>query len=611
MQGKTVINALDETISALRKYESKPKKERKEYPHFNAIYAKTVDLAKRIEIHTEIDKRPDDMIRRRGPYEDSRQYDYREKNWNNITMPYFMKALSKLNRIMNPSNYSINWKPEQEAQQKYFNEGIPEFKSLINFFEQLVITQKIVDPNTLLCVKPKSIPVREDIVDGQIVYVVDDTKEIVCAPYLFDSDDVLQFSEGEYAIVELEEKSWVAYGNGKVKDGIMLEIYTTDAIFRVEQIGKKTDYQFSDPYLYYQHNLGFLPCQKLKGIPKEDDGEIYYQSYFIYAIPHLDVALYNYSNLDMSIITQLFPQRVEYVEKCPEMGCNNGFITEFDGEAELKRTCSRCNGTGTISRVGPMMVKQHLAPDPLNPNPADIPFPGVEYIAPPSEPLEFVYNKFQQDVADAFSFIGFDVSNTKVKGSETALGKQIDREELFAFLMRISNEVFSLLSFTYDAIGKMRYMDSWEMPVISAPTSFAIRSEYDLTQELVEGKKAGLPDVAIRQMIRDFIAKRFSNQKNIEPIINLVFATDRLVTSNTIDITARLANGTCMKWEAVLHDSIYTFIDNALVEDPNFFEKSLADQKKYLIEEAKRIEAEIKTSATTVLKVEDIARQTE
>src|SRR6478752_1349619 len=89
---------VSETVAQLKRGVNK-----KERPRFNPIYIKTVDLKERIEVHTDLDNVPKGMIKRRGPYEDDNQYRYRKDNWNNITMPYFMKALGSLNRIMNPS----------------------------------------------------------------------------------------------------------------------------------------------------------------------------------------------------------------------------------------------------------------------------------------------------------------------------------------------------------------------------------------------------------------------------------------------------------------------------------------------------------------------------
>ena len=594
---------VSETVAQLKRGVNK-----KERPRFNPIYIKTVDLKERIEVHTDLDNVPKGMIKRRGPYEDDNQYRYRKDNWNNITMPYFMKALGSLNRIMNPSNYSITFESSQTEEQEYFNKFIPVFGSIENYFEQVVLTQKIVDPNSLMVIKPASLPIREDIVDGEQVFVFDDTQKIDPVPFIYGCEKVIHYREGVYAMIEIEDKSWVRSGNVDVKEGKVFEFYDTQNIYRIKQIGVKREYTFTPPELYYPHNLGYLPCERLKGIPKKDEDLIYYQSYFIYAIPHLDNALFGYSNLDMATVTQMFPQRVEVSDSCTYSGCDNGWIRSWDeNEKETRNHCPSCHGSGTRSKVGPMMTKQIIAPDPLTATPeTSITPPGLWYVAPDSEPLKFVFDKFKQDIVDAFWFVPVNVSNSDVKGTETALGKQIDREELFSFIMRISNEFYDLMGFCIKTIGLMRYGAAFKMPVISPPTSFAIRSEQDLTNELIEGKKAGLPDIALRQIIRDLIAKRFSNQVNIEPIVSVVFLVDRFVTSNTIDLTAKLANGTAMKWEAVLHDSIYTIIDNALITDPKFFTKDILAQKDYIITESKKIAAEIQTANTAIVKIEDI-----
>lgn len=248
-----------------------------------------------------------------------------------------------------------------------------------------------------------------------------------------------------------------------------------------------------------------------------------------------------------------------------------------------------------MSRLGPMGVKQIITPNGYNPNdPNSTPMlPGIAYTAPPSEPLEFVFKKFQHDVVAAFLFLNIDVSDSNVRGSDTALGKMIDRDELFSFMMRISNELFDLIEFSIKTIGLMRYGPSFEVPVISAPTSFQIRSDKDLTEELTESKKAGVPDIALREIIRQIISKRFSNQRNIEPIVNLAFAVDRIITANRIEAIAMLAARTVHLWEVVLHDSLYTFIDNILVDDKDFFTKDLNVQKETLVNMAKEIAADL------------------
>lgn len=587
-------------------------------PNFNPIYRDAVKLRDRIAVHTELDKKPYHILDHRGPYENDLQYNYRVKNWASITMPYFMKALGKLNRIMNPSNYGIQWPDGMDEDQKnYFYNDIPIFRSIQAYFEQIVIVQKIVDPNSLMVIRPYYLPVRYEEQDGQMQAYLDDSVALPVTPSIIPCQRVIAFKEGVYAMIELEEKSEVEYYGVKERTGYVFEFYDSENIYRIEQYGKKTDWLFTKPMIYYPHKLGYLPAQKLKGIPLQKDMEVLYQSYYINAIPHLDVALYGYSNLDMSCVTQMFPQRSEFVDRCDEPQCEGGYIItkEEIGEGRFRTnnsTCPKCKGSGTISLVGPMMVKQIAVGSGFNDeNPGTKYFPGVAYTAPPSDPLEFVYKKYKDDIEAAFSFVHMDSSNTKLSG-EPALSKKIDREELFAFIMKISNEVFQLLSFAIDTMGRMRYGLDFKTPKIVPPTSFAIRDEEDLLSELVEGKEASVPDIAQREIVREYMSKRFSNLRNVDPVINLAFLVDRFITANQTEMASKLAIGIASKSEAILHDSLYTFIDEIIESDPGFFDKPLDVQKSTLIKMAQDKEAEISAPAKGSTKsVTDMANDDE
>lgn len=564
-------------------------------PKFNPVYEDTVKLKERIAVHSEFGKLPYDMIKKRGPFEDDAQYKYRVDNWSSVTMPDYNEGLSQLNRIMNASNYSINWKPDAQEFKEYFETKILSFRSIETFFEQIVLPTKINDPNALLVHKPLYLPTKEVVENGELAVKFDDTKLLEIMPVIVPCDKVVRWYEGLLAIIILPEKSLVKEGNKLVKEGVIFEIYDQNNIYRVEQTGKRYEFTFSDPYTYYSHNLGYLPCERLKGFPVQKDVYTYYQSYYINAIPSLDSALYLNSNIDMSTINHMHPQRVEVVSKCPEMHCIEGWVTEFIDDKESRRKCSVCNGSGTLSRVGPMMVKQHVLQTGISndENPA-APFPGVAYVTPDPSGLDFAFKKYQHDIDRAFKFLQVNKSNSNVKGTETALGKQIDRDALFTFLMRISNELFDLLSFSYKCIGEMRWSkDKFQAPEVSPPTSFQIRSEFDLLEELTEAKKAGLPEIALREVIKQTMNKRFSSQEQLEKATNLIMAVDRFVTLNNIEIQSKVSAKLALPYEAVLHDSASAFIIDAVTQDDKFFAKDFTDQKNIIIEMAKLKATEI------------------
>lgn len=591
-------------------------KERERIPPLNPIYRQSVIYRDMIKVHSDIDNKPVDLMRRRAPFEDDRQYEYRVRNFENVTMPPFMKALSKLNRIFNPSNFSVQWTSDQQAEKKYFEEEIPIFGNFLSYFEEIVLTKKILDPNALAVVKPYYIPTKEDQDEkGNPILVFDDSEPIKSTCCVIDCEKVIDYKEGVFALIMLEEKSLVRVGEKDKREGLIFEIYDQENIYRIEQYGEKTKWLFTEPRIYYPHNLGYMPAWKLKGIPIQKDLDVLFQSYFIYAIPNLNIALYAHSNLDISLVTHMFPQKVEYVDRCPEAGCDNGtYRWENEQGQTQSRACSACNGSGKMTKTGPMMTKQLTIPDRMQGDDDinAVEAPGVWYVAPNPDVPEFVWKKYLQDVVDAFMFLNMDVSNSDVKGSETALGKQIDREELFAMLMRISNEIFALYDKAQKAAGQMRFGTEFKNPVISAPTSFSIRSEQDLLEELTEAKKAGVPDVALAEIVKEYIGKRYSSRANIHKIINLAFSIDRLIVKIQVETSAMQAAGTASKLEVILHDSFFTFIDQISLEDPQFWEKDFKAQSELLWAKAQAIydmieKARQKENAVVTDKILEIA----
>ncbi|MFO0003772.1 MAG: hypothetical protein ACK559_21845, partial [bacterium] len=140
------------------------------------------------------------------------------------------------------------------------------------------------------------------------------------------------------------------------KAGIVLEIYDDMNIWKVYQVGKKSEMEFSEPVLYFSHNLGYVPCHKLEGMPQMIGNEIAFQSPFITAVPLLDQVILDESYLQISKATSAFPFMVALGEICEFMDregnkCQDGRI--FDPINGGYRSCQSCNGSGVKSRFSP------------------------------------------------------------------------------------------------------------------------------------------------------------------------------------------------------------------------------------------------------------------
>lgn len=583
----TDIQALiSEKIQIFKDYQGK-----KELPEYNPVFREAVEYYEKISIHTEQDVFPEKLFKKRAPNQTDEEFEYIKENFKSVTYPVFSKYLGFLNRIWNDANWSIQYGEDEtrfsnNTAQEYLEKGYPVYGSLENYFKDIVTKWKEKDPNAVICHKPYDIPTIEK--DGEIL--INDTELIKPIAKIYPSKQVIDFKEGLFCLVELTEKSWVEYGPKKVKEGKIFELYTTEHVWRIVQVGKKIDYNF-EYILYWSHNLGYVPASKLRAEPIEREEGILYKSHFMPAVPALDLMLLDNGNLQISKNAHVFPQKWEIAAECDyenEYGhCVAGKIPH-EGKNIY---CPSCNGTGTKRISSPLGVYQ--IKEPTATEGSGIPTPPFGYVSPDPAVLEFLRSEIDANEDKALSILNLHVGNSQVKGSDVALTRQIDREEAFSMLLGISNQVFQLFEFSHKCILEMRYGPEVELPVISYPRNFAIKNEQELTAEIAEAKEKGLPDLVIRNLILEYLKVRFNYQEEVSQIVDLAFNVDRIITLSTMDIQQKKLSGSVANWEDILHTSIWVFIEEVVQEDENFFELELSEQKRILIEKAKAKDTEV------------------
>lgn len=583
------IQDIQALVTEISEYHKKQKKEAKWRP----TYELEVEMAERIAVHAELGKFPLKLFQNKAPNEDGKQWDYRKQNYRAFTMPYWNRAINAFSRIWNENNYEIKW-PNKEDQKEYFTEKYPSFKSIISYFETIVTRLKVNDPNSVLVVRPHHLPMTIN-TEGEIIF--DDTQAIEAVAHIHHAKCVIKYEPEVYLLAETCEKSIVEWqGNKRAKEGMVYELYDTEAIYRIVQVGKKVDWQFTIE-LYYQHNLGYLPAWRLQGLPLYCDDVLYYKSCLYDAVPLLDEALYDASTLQISKVGAAFPVRWAITESCDHhengVGCNGtGKISYYEEGKDhpSEKQCPACKGSGRKNPFTPMGLMEVKAPE-NNLDTQSIPTPPFGIVEPSLNTLTFLDDSFDKQVVRAFLIQNIDVSADVASGKETATGKLIDREELFSFLTNFSSELFDLLGNTIKAIGEMRYAKAFEMPSISKPVNFSIHSEKDLTEELAEAQKNGLPEAAIRRLMREYMSLRFTDTEKDLKILDLAMEVDSLFAMPTMDIIAGVGAGYIQKWEAELHKNINSFISEFIEANEAWLDLTLSEKREQLVKKAKDIAA--------------------
>lgn len=554
----------------------------------DSLYVSSVKQAERIKAHSELNYFPHSLFVKRAPNQTEDEYEYIKANHKCITFPIFQKYQTNIYRIWNDANWNIQFNDNSQKAIEYLYKDYPSYGSLELYFRDIVTATKLKDPNSVLVVKPEHVPTKQV---GEET-VIDENKEIEPIAFIYASKNVLEFSE-YHCLILLDEKSVVYVGSKAEQTGLMFEYYDVNTIYRITQVGQKKDKKF-DIQVYYNHNLNYLPCYKLKGDGVLIDNKVYYLSSFVPALDTLDSVLLDNSYLIAQKATHAFQHKWEYVDECDFIydgsHCMNGKIFR-DG---LETVCPSCNGSGNKAPgvLGVTQIKR-----PKNINEVDIKNAPFGFISPDPTILEFLRKEIDIQINSALRILGLGANEQK--GSETALGKIVDREETFATLLNISNQVFELFEQTIKTILDMRYIDKSELyyPTINYPKNFALRSESELTEEIARARELNLPEVAFRNLILEYMNIRFTNYS--KQAVDLVFYTDRIVSLSDVAIASKRLQGSIATWEDILHTSIYTFIAQALVEDANFFDKTIQEQSNVLIQKAKALELEIKPVANT------------
>jgi hypothetical protein len=512
--------------------------------------------------HTRPDIYPAHLLSVRAPNQTDAQAEYIRANYKPTTLSVFEDFKATISRAFADQNWSIRYSPElepifgEDTFQRYVNQEIERFGSLEAFVKTMLPTLKLIDPNGIIAIEPNDVDTYEN-EDGEEII----SNELINPmPEYYSCKSIVGQKYGEYYMVITDDYSKVRNGSKEEKSGIVLEIYDTMNIWKVYQIGKKSDYTFSEPELYYSHNLGYVPAQKLQGMPQLIGGEINFQSPFITAVPLLDQVILDESYLQISKATSAFPFMVALGEICEFTDregnkCQDGQI--FDPINGGYRTCSSCNGSGVKSRFSPtgmLLIKPKTA---LSDGDSALSGEYLKFVSPPMDTLNFLRTEIEQQMAKARRILHLPSSDETgtIGEASTATGSLNKLRALYAFIKPISDQLFNLYEFCLVTMGRMRYGENFGGVNLVYPTSFDISTPSDYLAVISEGVKAGVPPSITFSNVYNYIKAIHYTDEETSAVYDLILNADELLLMSSADIALRVANGTIEKYQDVIHHS--------------------------------------------------------
>lgn len=548
-------------------------------PDYYEGYKDAVKQRDRILTHSEVDKYPENLFKKRAPNQTDEEAEYIKENYKNTTHPVFMDMLAVTGRGLSDNNWNITYPEgttEAEDYKEYVETGIDEFGSIESYVKRIVHPYREKDANGVMTFTIKPPKMKE--VDGEMVVV--DTERFEPQPKYYSCEKVVAWNWGEYALFESHEKSKVNYGNRPLMVGRVFYFYDDANIWRVEQVGDFIDHRFTYT-LIFNHQLDMFPCHKMKGVPSLlDCGEVYYTSRFYYAVDLLDWSLLYSNYLNASMANVCFPFRWMVGDECDftdsnGVSCHEGKIAH-DG---VFSNCPKCDGSGMKIRTSPM--KTYLLKSEKGQDKGDTSFPTpMGFVSPQTDTLEFTRKMADQYVQDSKAMLHIHTSNADVKGKEdmTATVAAIDVKAMYAFVQPDSDETFDVWQFLLDVIGKVREGADFEGAQLDYARAFDFRTDADILNDIKIARDTNQSSIIISALIYQYISNRFYSDKATAKVSEIVMNSDRLLTLTNQEVTERKAQGLVQTWEVVLHDSAFQLINELIGSNPSFLDSELNEQ---------------------------------
>lgn len=575
-------------------------------PH--EFYRETVDIAEAMSLHADGGKNPDGtvtarlakLLYERRPNEPLEVQEYRKKRFIPKTKPTFSKIFSSLQKIRRSSDWSIRYEgefariAEGETLEEYCDENYPGFTSLTNWVFTLMLRKYLIDPNAAVYVAP----ITTDVQQNEYLQPI---------AQIFDSRNVIKFVQDDYAVLLNPIGATYYSGNKQVK-GKSYIICTTMQILRYDQVDAKGKIMLADQY---DHNLGYLPAFKLKGVLIEQSGNSFlYESRIAGIIPELDEAITEYSDLQAAKVLHIYPERWEFTQNectsCKGTGVRrNPLYTGPDCGCAAEIACGKCtNGYIVAGPYSKILVRPvgNAAIEGV----AQIPTPPAGYVEKDIEIVKVMEESVDAHIRNALAAINFEFLD-KSPLAQSGVAKAFDSDEMSNTAHSIGEDIVSAMDNIYWLIALWRYRalypvdEIMEMvPTVAVPEKFDILSAAHTQDEIKAAKDSRTNPVIISALEIDYATRRFNADPDVRDRVQLILTLDPLPNISEDDKMSRLSNKGITLESYVISSNIQSFVQRAIEEDKGFVDMELPKQQEVMQKYALEITEAEEESVTPV-----------
>lgn len=493
-------------------------------------------------------------IDRLFPNEQPESKDLRILSFESVTEASFGRAANNVNRIFKNSSYTC------EASEKTIdlvNEHNFEDQNFFNWFLDEWISWALKqDPNARIVVyppayvakgKPRVVFVSSSnlvhLDQDAVIFISEDESEVdyETVDRKVHMERFYDQAVGSMNIRQAEENTYTPKIEKKIKRHVYHAFFKGVGMYRIEQLIKDNTKQYETEFFPFPGD--FLPVTDAGG---EKNKKKVNKSFLSPFVAFGNLALLQHSQHTAVNFIYSFPRMSEIVSECDAPGCEAGMIECVSPEELMKyasgwKPCSACRGSGRKSNQSPTKIYQKIFdPQGMEGDTKHLEVPDVQYYTPPVGILEYSKEEWTKylEMAERAVYIQQKVQTGNV---EAAQSKEIDRDDLYAFLTRVAQVYFQKKRFC------IQMMENYEIPnpvqvSLQVPYSFAILSEGEAFAALKDILTSPVHVSMKANQVESFVNKFVSQSSPIRKFIDILKIVDPLFYYSGAEISSFKAN---------------------------------------------------------------------
>lgn len=436
-----------------------------------------------------------------------------------ITKSVFSRAANNLYKVLQSSNYVA--KAGSQDVEMWLEEADLDGLNFWDFFLSRVLQTMLEDPNGYLA----WIPEGED-------WVLNQTVTVYPYPYLVHSS-AIAYSDKETLVFLSDEVSQVMVNQKTEWTGKVYYVLTDSQFYRLQQYGEKNKNRFNQVTVY-NHNQEALPALKLKG---DWNTKGFYESFFSGGVGLADEALRQFSDWQTVMVNCAYPTKQIQAVECNAPGCDGGKIVQDDGGFRL---CQSCDGTGVKILTGPNAVMLKPVPKGIGSEDAQMQGDVLSYISPNTDIIQYSENAWKGLIKDVEKALGL----LYVDEAQSGVAKEVDREQLYSLLSKISPNIFDHLIYNSLWIAEQYIKPNAPIrPTVIAPVDFGTKFESELMDELKQTMAIGGVKELVVQTTKDLVARRYSGDQVENKKVNVLLEYSPLFAYTVTEMQQLLVSG--------------------------------------------------------------------